>query len=50
MTMNKKVFYVAPAINEVEFVQEGVLCSSDRNGTVDPMTDGPDFSDMWGQN
>ena len=45
--MNIKFFYVSPTIKEVEFVQEGVLCSSDRNGNIDSLKEGYDFSDMW---
>lgn len=45
--MNKKVFYVAPALNEVEFNQEGVLCASERGGQIDQLHQIYDWSDMW---
>ena len=48
ITMNSKEFYVTPVITEVELEQEGVLCSSERNGTgIDPLNPGQDWSDMW---
>ncbi len=45
--MDKKVFYVTPALNEVEFNQEGVLCTSVSDGQIDQLKEGPDWSDMW---
>ena len=46
--MNRKEFYESPAIMEVEIVQEGVLCSSDRDATgIDPLNPEYDWSDMW---
>ena len=45
--MDKKVFYVTPALNEVEFNQEGVLCTSEKEGQIDQLEEGPDWSDMW---
>ena len=46
--MNRKQFYETPAIMEVEFVQEGVLCSSDKDATgIDPLNPEYDWSDMW---
>ncbi len=46
--MNSKEFYLTPTIIEVELEQEGVLCSSERNGTgIDPLNPGQDWSDMW---
>ena len=46
--MNSKEFYLTPVITEVEFEQEGVLCSSERNATgIDPLNPGHDWSDMW---
>ena len=47
--MKSKVFYLAPAIREVEFEQEGVLCSSERNGGIDSLKEGHDWSDRWNQ-
>lgn len=49
--MNKKDFYVAPEVKELEIVAEGVLCSSDRNGGIDDLTPGHDWSDdLWNNN
>ena len=45
--MNKKVNYETPVINELEFVNEGLLCSSEQNGGIDQLEDGYDWSDMW---
>lgn len=45
--MDKKVFYVAPDLTEVEINLEGVLCASDRKGQIDELLEGPDWSDMW---
>ena len=45
--MNSKLFYETPVLTEVELEQEGVLCSSDRNGGIDPLDPGHDWSDMW---
>jgi hypothetical protein len=45
--MDKKVFYVTPDLSEVEFNQEGVLCSSERNGQIDQLENKYDWSDMW---
>ena len=47
--MNKKVNYETPEVRELEFANEGVLCSSDRNGGIDNLTPGQDWSDMWNQ-
>lgn len=49
--MEKKVFYVSPVLEELEIAQEGVLCSSDRNGGIDKLTVGPDWSEeLWNNN
>jgi hypothetical protein len=49
--MIKKVNYESPLINELEFVSEGVLCSSDREGGIDNLTPGNDWSDdLWNNN
>lgn len=45
--MDKKVFYVTPDLSEVEFNQEGVLCTSESDGQIDQLKEGPDWSDMW---
>ena len=45
--MNKKMFYVAPAVEEMELMQEGVLCTSGGVGQIDPLKDGEDLSGMW---
>lgn len=46
--MDKKVFYVAPDLTEVEINLEGVLCASDRNGQIDQLEDKYDWADdLW---
>lgn len=46
--MDKKVFYVAPYLTEVELNHEGVLCASDRNGQIDQLEDKYDWADdLW---
>lgn len=45
--MNKKVFYVTPDINMVEYTSEGVLCASERYGGIDQLEEKYDWSDMW---
>ena len=47
--MNKKIFYVSPDLKEVVIDQEGVLCTSDRDGGIDPLEKKYDWSDeLWG--
>lgn len=45
--MNKKENYVTPEVNELELSTEGFLCSSERNGGIDQLEEGLDWSDMW---
>lgn len=46
--MDKKVFYVAPDLTEVELNHEGVLCASDRNGQIDQLEDKYYWADdLW---
>lgn len=46
--MDRKVFYVAPALTEVEINLEGVLCASDRKGQIDQLEDTYDWADdLW---
>lgn len=45
--MNKKVFYVAPDVQQLELDSEGVLCSSEQSGSMKPLEEGNDWSDMW---
>lgn len=45
--MDMKTLYFSPELREIELNQEGVLCSSDRDGSIDNLTPGPDWSDMW---
>ena len=45
--MNKTVFYVAPDIRQLELDAEGVLCSSEQGGTMKPVEEGNDWTDMW---
>lgn len=46
--MNKKVNYETPAVKEMEFVNEGVLCSSDRSGGIDDLKTVYDWADdLW---
>lgn len=45
--MDRKVFYVTPDLREVEFNQEGVLCTSEGSGQIDQLNDKYDWSDMW---
>lgn len=45
--MDKKVFYVSPDLVEVELNPEGVLCTSESDGQIDQLKEGPDWSDMW---
>lgn len=44
--MEKKVFYVSPVLEELEIAQEGVLCSSERNGGIDQLNE-IDWSGIW---
>lgn len=45
--MDKKLFYETPYLKEVEFNQEGVLCTSERGGSIDDLNPKYDWSDMW---
>ena len=49
--MIKKVNYECPLAKELEFVTEGVLCSSDREGGINNLNPGNDWSDdLWYNN
>ena len=45
--MNKKNFYETPAVKDVEFASEGILCSSERQGGIDQLEEKYDWSEMW---
>ena len=45
--MDKKLFYSSPELREIEFTQEGVLCTSQRDGSIDDLNPKYDWSDMW---
>jgi hypothetical protein len=45
--MDKLINYETPELKELEFVNEGVLCSSDSLGGIDQLENGYDWSDMW---
>ena len=45
--MKTKVYYETPVLSELELAQEGVLCSSEREGGIDQLQDKYDWSDMW---
>lgn len=47
--MDRKVFYVSPDLKEVELMQEGVLCASERTGGIDDLSPRYDWSDMWNE-
>lgn len=49
--MIKKVNYETPLAKELELVSEGVLCSSDKEGGIDDLTPGNNWSDdLWNNN
>ena len=45
--MTKKFNYETPVMEKLELVQEGVLCSSERNGGIDLLNPTIDWSDIW---
>lgn len=45
--MKSKVFYVTPELNKLELDLEGIICSSDRNGNIDPLDQAHDWSDYF---
>ena len=45
--MNRKCTYVTPETGVLEFNMKTVLCTSERNGEIDQLTDKYDWSDMW---
>lgn len=49
--MNKKNFYVSPDLKEVVIDQEGVLCASEKGGSIDQLNESYDWADqLWGNN
>ena len=45
--MDMKTLYFSPELREIELNQEGVLCTSERGGSIDDLNPKYDWSDMW---
>ena len=45
--MKSKVFYETPELYELELEQEGILCLSDADGGINPLTPNHDWSNLF---